>query len=424
MESKSVLLRSLLNHQFFNWTSPLLSHLKSKIKSKSKSRSKSRSDKNKSPSQQKKNKKKSKSKTKEPEPEPEAKQTILITGLNGYLAGRTAELVLREGYRVRGTVRNRTSGEAVKTALCRLGFPAEDIDVVEVPDMCRQEDLDSAAKGCTAIFHLAAPMSSIWTLPPSEIIRISTESITAILNAAQNTGPTMKSVVFLSSTAAVFDLPLESRLYAEHDWNRASELIFAEKGDLETGGFHAYLASKTKAEKLFWRFRDEKQPSFSMTTLQPTYFIGPPLIPWNSPHDIPYSNQNIWAVVSGQDIPGPMQIYSDTIDIRDVARMLLWSVTHRADADGQRFVCSSAVGGGQAIADILAARMPHLQTRRGRPGHDYSPDFRPQDGVAGFDSGKALAATGWAWMPYEQSVVDMARFLHHEYIIKPGKVCF
>ena len=75
------------------------------------------------------------------------KGTILITGLNGYLAGRTAELLLQEGYRVRGTVRNKLAGQKVKVALCHLGYPADDIEVIQISDICRPEPLELAADG-------------------------------------------------------------------------------------------------------------------------------------------------------------------------------------------------------------------------------------------------------------------------------------
>ncbi|KAI1746285.1 hypothetical protein F4680DRAFT_455460 [Xylaria scruposa] len=338
------------------------------------------------------------------------RNTILVTGLNGYLAGRTAELVLRKGYRVRGTVRNRQAGEKVKAALLQLGYGSDDIDVLEIPDICRHGSLDSAAAGCIAVFHLASPVAEIWTLPPSEVVRIATESTTRVLSAAMRTSDTMKSVVFMSSAAALFDMPLENRLYTEKDWNTTSEQIVKLEGE-KAGGFHAYLASKTAAERAFWQFRDSHQPSFGMTALQPTYFIGPPLIPWKSAADIPYSNSDFWTVVAGEEIPGPKMIYGDTIDIRDVARILLWSALHPSQSDGQRFVCSSAVGGGQAIADILSRRMPSLRIQRGQPGEGYSPDYKPQVGVGAFDWSKAVLAMGEDWIPYEESVVDMAQFL-------------
>jgi uncharacterized protein YbjT (DUF2867 family) len=82
------------------------------------------------------------------------KRTILITGFNGYLAGRTAELVLRAGYRVRGTVRNKLAGKKTKAALCRLGFHSDDIDVVHVADMCLHDSFDSAADGIARLLYL------------------------------------------------------------------------------------------------------------------------------------------------------------------------------------------------------------------------------------------------------------------------------
>ncbi|KAJ2988477.1 hypothetical protein NUW58_g3958 [Xylaria curta] len=339
-----------------------------------------------------------------------SKQTILITGLNGYLAGRAAELLLREGYRVRGTVRNKLAGQKTKAALCALGYCADDIDVVHVSDICRHDAFDLAADGCSAIFHLASPVADIWALPPAEVVQISVESTARVLSAAMKASHTIRSVVLMSSSAALFDLPFENRLYTENDWNTTSEEIVNRDGD-KAGGFHAYLASKTAAEKLFWKFRDDYRPPFAMTALQPTYCIGPPLIPWKSTTDIPYSNSGFWKVVSGEEIPGPMMVYGDTIDIRDVARMLLWSASNPAQADGERFICSSAVGNGQAIADILSKRMPSLNIRRGVPGQGYSADYKPRMGVGAFDPNKAVSATEMDWIPYEESVVDMAQFL-------------
>ncbi|GAP84008.2 putative NAD dependent epimerase [Rosellinia necatrix] len=342
--------------------------------------------------------------------EGQRKPTVLMTGLNGYLAGRTAELVLLKGYRIRGTVRNKLAGQKVKAALCRLGHSADDIDVVHIPDICQPDAFDAAADGCCAILHLAAPIADIWTLPPPEIVRVAVESTVNILRAATKTAHTMSGVVLVSSSAALFDIPWENRMYTEADWNANSEEIVRRETD-KAGGFHGYLASKTAAEKIFWKFRDDHRPSFGMTTLQPSYFIGPPLIPWKTAADIPYSNSDFWKVVSGEEPPGPMMIYSDTIDIRDVARMLLWSAMNPEDADGQRFICSSAVGGGQAIADILRKRMPCLNVRVGQPGEGYSPDYKPQKDIGGFDSSKAVSVTGEDWIPYQESVLDLARYM-------------
>jgi nucleoside-diphosphate-sugar epimerase len=81
------------------------------------------------------------------------KPTILITGLNGYIAGRTAELALKSGYRVRGTVRTNEAGVQVKEALCCLGYHADDIEVIQITDLCQYGPLEVAAKGI-AVFTI------------------------------------------------------------------------------------------------------------------------------------------------------------------------------------------------------------------------------------------------------------------------------
>jgi nucleoside-diphosphate-sugar epimerase len=95
------------------------------------------------------------------------------------------------------------------------------------------------------------------------------ESTESILNTAAKAGSTLKSVVLVSSAAAVFNMPFEQKLYTENDWNTTSEDIVRENGN-DAGGFHSYLASKTAAEKVFWKFRENNRPSFGMTSLLPT----------------------------------------------------------------------------------------------------------------------------------------------------------
>jgi nucleoside-diphosphate-sugar epimerase len=101
------------------------------------------------------------------------------------------------------------------------------------------------------------------------VVRIAVESTESVLDAAVRAGRTVKSVVLVSSTAAIFDMPFETRHYTEVDWNTTSEHVVQCEGN-NAGGFNAYLASKTAAEKVFWKFRNDHRPSFAMTALQPS----------------------------------------------------------------------------------------------------------------------------------------------------------
>ncbi|KAI0024480.1 hypothetical protein F4780DRAFT_603642 [Xylariomycetidae sp. FL0641] len=334
--------------------------------------------------------------------------TILITGLNGYLAGRTAEACLKEGFRVRGTVRNLADGSKVKAALCDLGYRREDVEVIHVPDMTKPGVFDEPAAGCSAILHLAYPIGDIFTILTEEVVRvvdIGLKSAAALLDAATKAGPQLRTVVYMSSTGAVINTPAADKTHTESDWNTTSETLLQN----DKNGFNAYCASKTMAERFFWKFREERKPSFAMTAFQPTYFIGPPLVPWETPEQIPFSVVPIWQVISGQRCNG-MMLYQDTIDIRDIARLSVWAATHPKGVDGERFICSSAVGGPDAMADILSRRMPSLDIKPASP-EEPARDYKPKPGVVGFDQSKAVRASGLDWTPFETSVVDTAALL-------------
>lgn len=153
---------------------------------------------------------------------------ILITGLNGYLAGRTAEAVLMAGYDVRGTVRRHATGDKVKDALTAMGYPEDRVDVVEVPDMTVPGAFDEAVQGCHAILHLAAPLGEIYgeTTPP-EIVRKTTVSTQGLLDSAvAHAGGGLASVVYMSSVAAMFEAEAEAepRRHDETDWNKLAEV--------------------------------------------------------------------------------------------------------------------------------------------------------------------------------------------------------
>lgn len=198
---------------------------------------------------------------------------ILITGLNGYLAGRTAEAVLEAGYDVRGSVRRLAAGNEVKDALVKLGYSQDRIEVVEVPDLTAPGAFDEAVAGCHAILHLASPVGEIFSTPPPEIVRRATSSTQGLLDSAlAYGGEQLESVVYMSSTAAIFEVEPAPRAHDETDWNTTAGREVREKGD-EAGPFNAYCAAKTAAERLLWSFREEKKPKFGVTAVQARYVL-------------------------------------------------------------------------------------------------------------------------------------------------------
>ncbi|KAK7920332.1 hypothetical protein PG985_008354 [Apiospora marii] len=342
---------------------------------------------------------------------------ILITGLNGYLAGRTAEAVLKAGYDVRGTVRQLSTGDKVKDALVAMGYPEDCVEVVEVPDMTVPGAFDEAVKGCHAILHLAAPVSEIYgaTTPP-EIVRKATSSTQGLLDSVvAHAGGGLASVVYMSSVAAMFEVEAEPRRHDETDWNQLAERAVEEMGT-EAGPFNAYCAAKTASEKAVWRFREERRPGFGVTAVQASYIIGPPVVPWPTKEQIHITISQIWQVVAGVE-PQALPTYQSYVDVRDVARVLVWAALHPEAADGERLLCSAGRGGGQAFADILAKyadgrkEWEGVRLWRGNPGQGYTEGYGPYPGELWLDASKAARVTGQDWMPLETSVIESAEFL-------------
>lgn len=59
---------------------------------------------------------------------------VLITGVTGYIASRTAEAFLQAGFNVRGTSRSVKSSQPLQAALSAY-VEAGRFEVVEVPDI-------------------------------------------------------------------------------------------------------------------------------------------------------------------------------------------------------------------------------------------------------------------------------------------------
>jgi nucleoside-diphosphate-sugar epimerase len=99
------------------------------------------------------------------------------------------------------------------------------------------------------------------------------------------------------------------------------------------------------------------------------------------------------------------------VDVRDVAALFLYTIEHPHEANGERYIASSAVGHPQAFADILRHELPETRDRiqEGSPGQGYLPSYEVDEKTAvKVDSGKAKKALGRDWIGLGKSVIDTA----------------
>ncbi|KAH6677014.1 hypothetical protein F5X68DRAFT_37934 [Plectosphaerella plurivora] len=330
-------------------------------------------------------------------------QTILVTGLNGYIGARTVEAFLAAGYRVRGSVRSAKSAEETLQALAKY---RDQIEIVEVPDITAPGAFDAAVKGVHGIAHLAAPVSLSFT-EAEPIIRTATTSTRGVLESAAKE-PSVKSVVLMSSIAAILDTTKPGPyVFTEKDWNLKSLELIKMLGD-KSPGILIYSASKTASEKTFWDFQAEKKPAFAMTAVNPVFVNGPPLVTPKSQDKIPETTAYIFDVLNGKPIQPAAGSFSWYADVRDVARMTVFAVEKPDVAKDERYLVGAHWGPSQAVADILRKAYPGGKVQEGEPGAGYLEGFKTPADIS-IDASKGVKATGAPWISYEKSVLDTAK---------------
>ncbi len=116
--------------------------------------------------------------------------TTLVTGATGFVGAAVARALLAKGHAVRALVRATSD---------RRNLDGLDLDIV-VGDLTDRESLDRAARGCEALFHVAADYR-IWCPDPDSMLRTNVDGTRAIMEAAGAAG--VRRIVYTSSVAAL-----------------------------------------------------------------------------------------------------------------------------------------------------------------------------------------------------------------------------
>ena len=85
------------------------------------------------------------------------KQTVLITGVTGYIGSRTTLMFLEDDtYKVRGTVRDPTNETKIKPIRDAFGDHFGKLELVRA-DLLDEESLINAIEGADIVVHTASP---------------------------------------------------------------------------------------------------------------------------------------------------------------------------------------------------------------------------------------------------------------------------
>jgi len=127
--------------------------------------------------------------------------------------------------------------------------------------------------GVSGIAHVASILT--FSDDPKSVIPPVIAGTTSILNSALNEpSKSIKSFVYTSSScAALLPRPNKEINVTKETWNdEAVEMAW--KKDPKPDGFTVYAASKTEAEKVVWKFVEEKKPGFQVACVLPNANMG------------------------------------------------------------------------------------------------------------------------------------------------------
>jgi nucleoside-diphosphate-sugar epimerase len=340
------------------------------------------------------------------------RKTVLVTGGSGFIGGYCIAQALGEGWNVRTTVRNLAREPEVRETLAKVA-PNLDALSFHAADLNADGGWAAAVEGCTHVLHVASPLPTTTPKSDDDLIRPARDGALRVLRAARDAG--VERVVLTSSTAAItYGLDRSAR-------EPMDETRWTDPAHPDTS---AYIRSKTLAERAAWQFMATEGGAMELATINPGAVLGPVL-----GSNFSASIDIVRKLMNG-DFPGSPRMGFPLVDVRDIADLHMRALTS-PNAAGQRFAGAGAFLWLGEVARILrddlgqaARRVPTggLPSWLVRVLANFDPVVRTVafelDMERPVSSEKARRLLGWTTRPERDSILDTARSLIREGVVK------
>lgn len=319
---------------------------------------------------------------------------VLVTGATGFIGAHIVDELLARGFKVRAATRSEEKGESLKAARSRY---ASRLDTVLVRDFSEAASFAEAVEGVDGVIHVASPFNYSAKDNEKELVAPAIAGVKAIMDASA-ANPSVKRVVITSSFAAVMDADRKAPphfTYTADDWN---PLSYEETVAKSTSAIVAYRGSKKFAELEAWNFVKERNPGFDIVTLCPPMTFGPVSHPVASLNAINESNETLWKVASGKEMPVARVPF--WVDVRDLAKAHVEALV-RPQAGGKRYTVASAEKFSyELVARIVSEQFDWGNDRAAKGEKQVIDDSHDLDGET------AAKGLGLAYTPFSDTVRD------------------
>jgi nucleoside-diphosphate-sugar epimerase len=264
--------------------------------------------------------------------------TVLITGISGFIAKHVALTLLNAGYHVRGTVRDARRGARVRDTLAAQGAPVGGLSLVTA-DLEVDSGWREAAEGCRFVQHIASPFPLQQPKGREDLVAAAREGALRVIDAALGAGA--ERVVMTSSMVAmIYRAGRPARMtVGEADWT-----------DPEWPPATPYIISKTRAERAAWSIVEERGAREKLVTVNPGFVLGPLL-----DADAGTSLAALSLILKGA-YPAVPPVEFPVVDVRDLAAVHVSAMS--AQCGGRRLIASGETWSMAAMAREMRAAHP------------------------------------------------------------------
>lgn len=330
--------------------------------------------------------------------------TVLVTGISGFIGGHIAAELLRRGYVVRGSVRSPARAAEVRAAMSDAGTDDTLLEIRQL-DLLSDEGWAAATARCRFVLHVASPFVTTKPKDPEDLIRPAVQGTMRAINAALDAD--VERVVVTSSLAAVQYAPARrDHLFTASDWTR-----------LDGRGLGAYTVSKVQAERAAWGIVERRGVPNRLAVINPGAVIGPLLS-----EDPGTSVTAIQQIMAGA-LPVIPDLRLPWVHVQDVADAHIEAMSSES-AGGNRTIVATDPSSLVEVAAVLRERLPAASTKiptRSMPtwltwiASVFVPQLRDNRWLIGsaqrFDHGPAEALLGRPFRSIPDTIEETGRSL-------------
>lgn len=327
-------------------------------------------------------------------------ESVLLTGISGYIGLHCAQQLLNKGYKVVGSVRNKNKQQEVLKTLTDANVDISNLSIVEL-DLTRDEGWDVAAMECHYLMHIASPFIIANPKSENEIITPAVEGTLRALRAANKAG--IKKVVLTSSILAMMG-SMKTGTFTQDDWT-----------DTNNPEISTYTKSKTLAEQAAWQFINDNtaESNMELVCINPGAVFGPPL-----GKDITGQSMTMMQQMLKGKMPMLPNSAFPMVDVRDVATLHVRAMISD-QVSGKRIIAASA----NPISFSNVAKILIKEGYKG-PSTRIAPNFliklmaifdREAKGMIGLldmnlssNNSQTVTLLNWQPIPLKQTVLDTA----------------